>query len=218
MRLELDRNVISRHPTAQDIATALSSLDDGSASFAVLGAGPLTYVQVTGTGRDGYYLEYQDGSLLKHHYCDQALLLGEVIKVFQAYAEGNEIEWRRRFFWTRKRRRERRIGLEVATTSSSRFTKLSLWAITAFAFIAMIAVQMSNARLQLWISVFFLCIALGMAVITTEILRSGCYETSFTAIERSRSPVQFWLAVALGYLVSLVVIVVVLLYLAGGGA
>lgn len=148
MQLELDGK-ISNHPTAQDIATALRSLDDGTASFAILGTGELTYIQVTGTGYQGFILEYQDGSQHQHYYCEQSLSLGDVITTFQAYVEGNEKQWRTPFCWTRKGMKERRIGYPLLNNPSNRFTKLSLWSITGLAFFTVIASQINHARSRL---------------------------------------------------------------------
>ena len=81
------------------IAKVLATLDGGRNVLATLERSDLTYLQAEGGTMRGFALEYQDGSL-DHRYRtrEQALPLGQVTSIFQAYARGDE-RWRDGLTW-----------------------------------------------------------------------------------------------------------------------
>jgi len=86
-------------PDAATIATVLRALDGGVQVMATLAHSDLTFLQATGTGAEGFSVEYQDGSLDRHYRGRTAdLALGLVTDIFQKYARGDE-SWRGALEW-----------------------------------------------------------------------------------------------------------------------
>jgi hypothetical protein len=81
------------------IARVLGSLDGDRNVLATLERAELTYLQAEGGTRQGFALEYQDGSLDRRYRTrEQALPLERVTEVFQAYARG-DAGWREGLAW-----------------------------------------------------------------------------------------------------------------------
>jgi hypothetical protein len=81
------------------IAKVLASLDGGRNVLATLERSELTYLQAEGAVREGFFLEYQDGSLdQRFRSRDRALPLAQVTEIFQTYARG-EAAWRASLLW-----------------------------------------------------------------------------------------------------------------------
>ena len=73
------------------IAKVLASLDGGRNVLATLERSELTYLQAEGGVREGFVLEYQDGSLdQRFRSRDHALPLAQVTEIFQTYARGED--------------------------------------------------------------------------------------------------------------------------------
>jgi hypothetical protein len=86
-------------PDAATIAKVLASLDGGRHVLATLGDSELTYVQVAGSVRTGFALEYQEGSLDRHYRSRAANLpLAMATDIFQRYARGDGA-WRHGVEW-----------------------------------------------------------------------------------------------------------------------
>ncbi len=88
-------------PSASQIAAELASLSGGD-SFAILSRDDLTYVQAAGTRREGFVLEYQEGSLDQHYRStENNLHLSTVTDVFQLYG-AEDSAWQSRTSWRRE--------------------------------------------------------------------------------------------------------------------
>lgn len=86
-------------PDEATIAKVLASLDGGRQVLATLGHAELTYLQAHGSVQKGFALEYQEGSLDRHHRsADTALPLDQVTDIFQMYARG-DASWREGVPW-----------------------------------------------------------------------------------------------------------------------
>lgn len=81
------------------IAKVLASLDGGRNVLATLERNEMTYLQAEGSVQQGFFLEYQDGSIdERHRGRERALPLGQVTEIFQAYARG-DANWGRELTW-----------------------------------------------------------------------------------------------------------------------
>ncbi len=86
-------------PDSATIARVLASLDGGRHVLASLGESELRYVQASGSVQTGFVLEFQEGSLSRHHRSRSTdLPLATVTDVFQRYARGDE-SWRLTVEW-----------------------------------------------------------------------------------------------------------------------
>jgi hypothetical protein len=99
VKLEMENGFVQEDPSAAAIAEALSTLGAKGGSFAILGRDDMTYIQASGSMKDGCDLEYQEGSLSRHFRATNASIsLQEVIAAFQDYAAGGS-QWQSRFQW-----------------------------------------------------------------------------------------------------------------------
>ena len=81
------------------IAKVLASLDGSRNVLATLERSELVYLQAEGAVREGFVLEYQDGSLdQRFRSRDPAVPLAQVTEIFKAYARG-EATWRAGLAW-----------------------------------------------------------------------------------------------------------------------
>ena len=71
----------------------------GDDSFAILSWLPMVYIQCMGSEREGFVLEYQEGSLDQHFIAsDDHLSLAAVTRAFHSAASGDE-GWRTQVAW-----------------------------------------------------------------------------------------------------------------------
>ena len=102
MKLEIcgERTIVD--PSDEDIRSALGGLDAGSGdAFVILGATDLTYIQASGDRRRGFDLEYQKGSVDRHHRAtNESIFIDDVAAAFIAYRNRNE-SWKSRFEFER---------------------------------------------------------------------------------------------------------------------
>lgn len=99
MKLETSNAPEVLHPTPAQIADALASLPGGDESFAILATGPQTYVQVAGSPREGFAIEYRDGSEDKHfEAAGSPIDLPLATSIFQRYATG-DASWQGLVSW-----------------------------------------------------------------------------------------------------------------------
>jgi hypothetical protein len=94
MRLELSDGSGLDDPTPEQIAEALAALPADAGSFAILSREELTYLQTSGSAKEGFVLEYQEGGLDQHYQSvAKQLPLDLVTRAFQCYAAADE-SWR----------------------------------------------------------------------------------------------------------------------------
>jgi len=99
MYLELGSGKTLKDPSPDQIADALSALPGGDGSSAILSWSPMVYIQCMGSEREGFVLEYQEGSLDKHFIAsDNHLSLAAVTRAFLSAANGDE-GWRTQVAW-----------------------------------------------------------------------------------------------------------------------
>lgn len=99
MQLELANGSSYKDPEAREIDDALGTLDGEENAYAVLSRSVEVYLQTSGTLKDGYVLEYREGSDLTHFQSVRDdLSLREVREAFTKYAVGDE-SWRGMFEW-----------------------------------------------------------------------------------------------------------------------
>lgn len=82
-------------PTDDAIREALAGLDKSNDdAFVILGFDELTYVQTSGDVRQGFDLEYQDGSTDRHFRATREdLTLEEIVAVFVNYRDARDDWW-----------------------------------------------------------------------------------------------------------------------------
>jgi uncharacterized membrane protein len=213
MQLEIEGKVVRENPTREEIAAALTSLDGKKASFAVLSHSGMTYLQASGSVKDGFSLEYQNGSLKEHYCCLNDLPLEDVTSAFQAYAKGNS-GWQTAFDWEPMNRPLRAIRVAKPRVNLSP-SALVIYAFTFLCILAVIFASRKGANKRIWISVFFVSGALWIATWTTNALKTGAFGREFRTVTRTGSPTAFWLVVAQGYTIVLVILILVYLFFIG---
>lgn len=99
MQLELANGSSYKDPQAWEIDDALDTLDGEENAYAILSRSEEIYLQTSGTPKDGYVLEYREGSDHTHYQSVRDdLPLREVREAFTKYAVGDE-SWRGMFEW-----------------------------------------------------------------------------------------------------------------------
>jgi hypothetical protein len=83
---------------------------------------------------------------------------------------------------------------------------IAMYALVILSFVAVFFGSKKGANLRVWMSVFFCCAALFVAVGITQSLKAGRFRGRFFTITRSENPFQFWTSVIVGYLFSLLII------------
>ena len=85
--------------TAELIARSIHSLTSDGDSFAILARDDQVYIQTSGGPRDGFVLEYRDGSESEHYTCTNASLTAEeVVRTMQHYL-ANDGRWKTDVTW-----------------------------------------------------------------------------------------------------------------------
>jgi len=89
-------------PSLSHIREAVKKLKGGTNSFVILtkSGGGFSFLQVRGSDKDGFDLEYQDGSTNDHYRCTDELTEEQVVAIFQAYRSGDE-SWKSKSVWER---------------------------------------------------------------------------------------------------------------------
>jgi hypothetical protein len=97
LRLLLEDDTCYDNPTARQIQKGLKSLNDDN-TFAILERTDAEYIQTLLDGAE-YVVEYRAGGPDQHFqaFADD---VAEVVRVFQAYAKGDDA-WKQAFDWTR---------------------------------------------------------------------------------------------------------------------
>ena len=100
VRLEIGNGQVLSNPTADQVSGVLHALPGADTdSFAILTRDDCHFMQCSGAWKEGFALEYRDGSLDAHFRCsDEELGLAHVIAAFQAYLAGDD-RWRTMFQW-----------------------------------------------------------------------------------------------------------------------
>jgi hypothetical protein len=96
-RLTLENDTIIDHPTSDQIAWALSTLNTTDNTFAILESDDMTYIQTAMEKAQEFVLEFQDGSLDKH-YQTKVEDLHQVVTEFQGFLEAREA-WKQTIDW-----------------------------------------------------------------------------------------------------------------------
>ena len=96
MNLELENRPAVRNPDAAAIGKSLA----GVQGFAILSKDEMTYIQASGSAKDGFWLEYQEGDTEQHYHCLGRLSLEQATKAFVSYAQADEY-WRTSVPWRR---------------------------------------------------------------------------------------------------------------------
>lgn len=96
MQLQLGTGPNRQNPSAEQVADALRRLPRGQDSFAVLLKSEQVYMQTIGSSREGFDLEFRDGSEAAHFKASAApLSLEAVTEVFHLYL-AEDPQWRTR--------------------------------------------------------------------------------------------------------------------------
>lgn len=99
--LDISGNYTIQNPTEADIRRALAGLDNQKdASFLVLSASQMTYIQVGGDAKAGFDLEYQEGDA-QHHYRAVGNVTADLVaRAMVSYLNGTD-DWKKAVKWER---------------------------------------------------------------------------------------------------------------------
>ena len=98
MELTTNTDKTISNPGAIQISEELTALTDRSDSFAILSLDGMTYIQAAGDASDPLHIEYQDGSIDKHHQSVRRVSLELAIRMFQLYSD-RDSTWRDLVEW-----------------------------------------------------------------------------------------------------------------------
>lgn len=102
MRLSSGNAKTIENPTDDELRRVLRSLDNKDNYFAILAKSALTYMQATGSVKDGFDLEHQAGSTDKHYEAvNPPFTLNQVVMAFRAYRDQTS-GWRTAFRWKKQ--------------------------------------------------------------------------------------------------------------------
>lgn len=83
----------------RQIEESIRSLAGDGDSFAILARADQVYIQTSGDPRNGFVLEYRDGSEEEHYSCSNFELTAEqIIRAFQSYLAGDD-KWKSELEW-----------------------------------------------------------------------------------------------------------------------
>jgi hypothetical protein len=100
LKLELGVDRTLDGPDADTLASELAGMNWQEDIFAKLSRDKLNYIQATGTHRDGFIVEYQDGSEVNFFEAPKKLKFDAVKGMFLAYA-GGDSSWQTAVQWKR---------------------------------------------------------------------------------------------------------------------
>lgn len=111
MRLEIGNGQVLENPSADHISGVLHALPGGGGdTYAILTRSDGQFMQCCGGWKEGFILEYQDGSTDDHFECtDRELSLASVIDAFQDYLAHDD-RWRTMLQWQKIKLRRRSWG------------------------------------------------------------------------------------------------------------
>lgn len=101
MNLELENHASVKDPDAPAISKALSRVQ----GFAILSKDKMTYIQASGSAKDGFLLEYQEGNTEQHYQGPGQLSLDQATRAFISYAQDDE-SWKTSVLWRRDAKSE----------------------------------------------------------------------------------------------------------------
>jgi hypothetical protein len=93
MELKLSNGRTLRRPGPSQIETALAAAGSDN-GFVILSRDAFNYIQASGDTANGFYVEYQSGSLEKHYRSTKSTIpLETVVEMFKAYAAKDQRWW-----------------------------------------------------------------------------------------------------------------------------
>jgi hypothetical protein len=96
MKLEINGEREVDNPTKETLRVAVESLDPGTSGsgFVILSSDKMTYIQSSGDVRNGFDLEYQEGSKKQHFRATGGFTADQIVDILWDYASGGS-EWRK---------------------------------------------------------------------------------------------------------------------------
>lgn len=104
MQLIVNGEIISQNPNTQMVTReVIENLTSGVEIPVILVDtdaldNGMTYVQAITDEDDVYILEYQDGSLDRHYFCNSEISIDDIVRVFVLYLDANP-EWQMSLCW-----------------------------------------------------------------------------------------------------------------------
>jgi len=98
MRFELEGDDPIDNPTREQVDQGLRGLEPSGRTFAILARDDYSYIQTAVEGDGTFVLEFQDGSLDRHHRAARPLPLEDVTRAFRSYLAGDGA-WRSGYEW-----------------------------------------------------------------------------------------------------------------------
>ena len=99
MKLVVNGGPVDKPVSDKLIEESIYSLAGEGDSFIILSKDEMTYMQTSGDVKNGFILEYQNGSLEQHFSCiNPELTTKQVIKAFQSY-HAQDGKWKTELSW-----------------------------------------------------------------------------------------------------------------------
>ncbi len=93
-----DHSVVG-HPTPSDIKNTLRMLDESADGFMIMERGPKSFMQCSGTLKNGFYVEYRESGANQHFNSgDDSIELDMAIDLFTSYVREDN-RWRETIAW-----------------------------------------------------------------------------------------------------------------------
>lgn len=99
MELNVNGDGVDGLISNRQIEQSIRSLTGDGDSFAILARSEQVYIQTSGDPKNGFVLEYRNGSEEEHYSCSNVDLNAEqIIRAFQSYSAGDD-RWKAEFEW-----------------------------------------------------------------------------------------------------------------------
>jgi hypothetical protein len=201
MKLSIDGRDEGTNPSPEQIASAVAAMAAGEAEFVVLEKESQSYMQTSGTAKDGFDLEFRNGSASEHFFCADVLGEVDITSILQDYMRGGR-HWRTGHDWKKLSDRPKgtRSWRNGATFSPPPFY---VWVPVLLFYLLIFVGKRYNLPAEKIVPYGFLLGALVAAGLTAWGFRTDSFYAGLRFhITRAGNPVQFWYCVIFGLAVA----------------
>jgi len=196
MQLTIDGRDEGTNPSPEQIASAVAAMATGNAEFVILEKESQSYMQASGSAKDGFELEYRSGSASEHFFCAEVLGERDITTILQDYLRQGG-RWHTSHDWKKlssrpKGKRTWRSGAIV------NLPPVYLWVPILFFYLLIFVGKRYHLPGEYVVPAGFLLGALVAVGFTVWGFRRDGFTANRVPITRSQNPVQFWFCVIFG--------------------